>query len=94
MDQEYSSVIKSLSDKKDFDKKWLQFCKKVSSEIEQAVDSDVKLLIIAEDVDSIACSAVMYYLMQCHGKSYSGATAFIKERRISVQPVQTIHKYF
>lgn len=38
----------------------------MSIEINKSIEADEKMLILATDVDSIACSSVMYYLMMTH----------------------------
>ena len=47
----------------------------------------MKLLIMASDVDSSCCAAIVYYLMKEQNMSYSSATEIAKERRMSLQTV-------
>ena len=58
---------------------------KITKEIQQGIDKDIKMLILGQDLDSLVCAFIIYYLMKKEKINYSRASIMIKERRLKMK---------
>ena len=64
MDELYTSVLENLKTNTKVDECFVKMSDRISEEINSSLEADEKMLILATDVDSLGCSAVMYFLMK------------------------------
>ena len=61
----------------------LSFLKKPCSEIEKALSSDKRIVLLCDDPDSIGAACIILFLMMNNKMSYAAASGVVKDRRIT-----------